>query len=187
MYFINLLALLGGMIYVTVRQQNGFYTCPEITAIMPDKLWENGIVRWPDGGIEEMVLNYPYFNGVYRQEGFHDSRPVYVEMNKFNGEPFDTEAPDENTEVIVELGAKFMYCKRLKAWVFTHDYIRKSRHDDSDCPWLLRSMETHVYDIEDVEGEWQIWVSHSLFYLHPVLLRSFRNTHDTFHFIGWGH
>jgi hypothetical protein len=194
MYFINLFGLLAGMVYVTVRQQAGFYTCPEITAILPDKLWEKSIVRWPDSGIEEMVLNYPYFNGVYRQEGFHDSRPVYVEMNKFNGEPFATEVPGETLALGIgasaKLGAKFMYCKRLKAWVFTHEYIRKSRHDDddSDCPWLLRSMETDVYDIEDVEGEWQIWVSHSLFCQHPVLLRSFRSsTHNTFHFIGWGH
>ena len=161
-YFINMFGLLAGMIVVTLRQKAGHYTCSEITAKLPDMLWENGVVRLPGGGYEEMILNYPYFNGVYRQEGSHDRRPVYVEQNKFDGTPFDTEAP--LPELQVKLGAKFMYCESLKAWVFTHEYVRKSKHDDSDCPWLLRSEETDVYDIEDVEGDWQIWVSHSLFY-----------------------
>ena len=99
-----------------------------------------------------------------------------MEQKKFDGTPFDTESPEEG--FTVKSGAKFMYCKSLKAWVFTHEYIRKSKHEDSDCPWLLRSEETFVYDIEEVEGSWQIWVSHSPFHrfwlseCHIVLLTS---------------
>jgi hypothetical protein len=134
---------------------------------MPDKLWEDAVVKWPDGRNEDMILNYPYFNGVYKQDGSRRGRrPVYVEQNKFDGTSFDTEAPFPEYVPGYEfkLGAKFMYCESLKAWVFTHEYISKSsKHDDSNCPWLLRSEETEVYDIEDVEGPWQIWVSHSLY------------------------
>mmetsp|Transcript_19848 Transcript_19848/g.33804 ORF Transcript_19848/g.33804 Transcript_19848/m.33804 type:complete len:668 (-) Transcript_19848:2283-4286(-) len=160
-YFFNLFGLLAGLVVVTVRQKAGHYTCKEITAKMPDRLWEDAHVKWPDGRNEDMILNYPYFNGVYKQDGSRRGRrPVYVEQNKFDGTSFDTEAsfPEYLPGYEFKLGAKFMYCESLKAWVFTHEYISKSSdRDDSDCPWLLRSEETEVYDIEDVEGPWQIW------------------------------
>jgi len=153
-YFLNLCAMVAGMCFVTIKQADGVYQCQEITARFPDNIWEGGIVMWPDGRVEEMILNYPYFNGVYRQEGSHDGRPVYVEMKKLDGSPFDTELPEW---LVVKVPAKFQYCKSIRAWVFTHDYLRKSKHDDSDCPWLLRSEETDVFDIEEVEGQWQVW------------------------------
>ncbi len=173
-YFFNMFGLFAGLLVVTLRQEAGHYTCSEITVKFPDKLWEDGIVNWPDGRYEEgMILNYPYFNGVYRQvDERRDRRPVYVEQKKFDGTPFDLESPAEG--FTVKLGAKFMYCKSLKAWVFTHEYIRKSKHDDPDCPWLLRSEETEVYDIEEVEGSWQIWVSHSLLSYLTLRLCSWR-------------
>ena len=155
-YFINLVAMLAGMCVVTIKQENGDYQCQEITVKHPDNVWENGIVMWPDGTVEEMVLNYPYFNGIYRQDGSHDGRPVYVEMKKFDGTPFDevSELPEGFES---KVPAKFKYCNSIRAWVFTHEFIRKSKHDDSDCPWLLRSQETEVFDIEEVEGPWQVW------------------------------
>jgi len=153
-YFLNLCAMVAGMCFVTIKQADGVYQCQEISARLPDNVWERGLVMWPDGRIEEMILNYPYFNGVYRQEGSHDGRPVYVEMKKLDGTPFDTELLEG---LVVKVPAKFQYCKSIRAWVFTHDYLRKSKHDDSDCPWLLRSEETDVFDIEEVEGQWQVW------------------------------
>jgi hypothetical protein len=167
-YFLNFVGMMAGMIYVTVRQAEGYYTCNEISASLQAEVWEEAIVKLPDGGYKEMILNYPYFNGVYRQDGSrHDRRPVYVEQKKFDGTPFDTEAPGEG--FTLKVGAKFMYCKSLKAWVFTHEYIRKSKHDDSDCPWLMRSEETEVYDILEVQGSWQIWVSHSCICIARVI------------------
>ena len=53
--------------------------------------------------------------------------------------------------------AQIKYCKSIRAWVFTHEYIHKSARDDPDCPWLLRSEETDAYDIEEVQGPWQVW------------------------------
>ena len=109
-YFLNLCAMVAGMCFVTIKQAEGAYQCPNLTARFPDNVWENGIVIWPDGRIEEMILNYPYFNGVYRQEGSHDGRPVYVEMKKLDGTPFDTELA-EGLELKVP--AKFQYCKSI--------------------------------------------------------------------------
>ena len=57
----------------------------------------------------------------------------------------------------MKIPAKIQYCKSIRAWVFMHEYIQKSTRDDSECPWLLRSEETEVYDIEEVQGPWQVW------------------------------
>jgi hypothetical protein len=166
-YFLNLVGLLTGMVTVTMRQRVGHYTCNDITVKFPDgELWEEAVVKSPGGGYEKMILIYPYFNGVYEKEGMLHKRPVYVEQKKFDGTSFDTEAPvDALLPLEPKLGARFEYCKSLKAWIFTHENIRKSERDGSECgdTWLLRSGETEVYDIEQVQGSWQIWVSHSLY------------------------
>jgi len=150
-YFMNLIGLLCGQIYVSRKQSRGDYQCKSITVIIKDEVWEDSVVQVPGKDIEKMVLIYPYFNGHYNQDGSsHDGRPVYVEQNKFDGTEFSTKVP-----------AQIKYCKSIRAWVFTHEYIRKrksnSTRDDSDCPWLLRSEETDVFDIEEVQGPWQIW------------------------------
>lgn len=153
----NLLALLAMQIQVTIKQSNGDYQCKSITVIIKDEVWEESIVKVPGKDIEEMVLIYPYFNGVYNQNGrSNDNRPIYVEQNKFDNTPFDAISIDSQI-IPVKIPAEIKYCKSLRAWVFMHEHIRKSTHDDSDCPWLLRSEETDVYDIEEVEGPWQVW------------------------------
>eukprot|EP00985_Skeletonema_marinoi_P012858 scaffold6280_cov127-Skeletonema_marinoi.AAC.11 len=137
------------LIYVSRKQSRGDYQCKSITVIIKDEVWEESVVQVPGKDIEKMVLIYPYFNGHYNQDGSsHDGRPVYVEQNKFDGTEFSTKVP-----------AQIKYCKSIRAWVFTHEYIQKSKstRDDSACPWLLRSEETDVFDIEEVQGPWQIW------------------------------
>ena len=52
--------------------------------------------------------------------------------------------------------AEIKYCDGH--WIFTHEYIRKSidafeEDYESDCHWLLRSPETDVYDVLEVEGK----------------------------------
>lgn len=153
----NLIALLAMQIHVTIKQSKGDYQCKSITVIIKDEVWEESIVKVPGKGIEKMVLIYSYFNGVYNQNGSsNDNRPIYVEQNKFDNTPFDAISIDP--EIIpVKIPAEIKYCKSIRAWVFMHEHIRKSTHDDSDCPWLLRSEETDVYDIEEVKGPWQVW------------------------------
>mmetsp|Transcript_2542 Transcript_2542/g.3810 ORF Transcript_2542/g.3810 Transcript_2542/m.3810 type:complete len:648 (+) Transcript_2542:57-2000(+) len=157
-YFINLMILLAAQIYVTVKQGNGDYQCKSITVIIKDEVWEESVVKMPGEESKAMVLVYPYFNGSYNQDGTsHDGRPVYVEQKKFDGTPFDTTFPDP-VNISVKIPARIQYCKSIRAWVFMHEYIRKStHHEDSECPWLLRSEETDVYDIEEVQGPWQVW------------------------------
>eukprot|EP00984_Skeletonema_dohrnii_P016809 scaffold7526_cov115-Skeletonema_dohrnii-CCMP3373.AAC.8 len=137
---------------------NGDYQCKSITVIIKDEVWEESVVQMPGEESKAMVLVYPYFNGVYSQDGTsHDGRPVYVEQKKFDGTPFDTTSPEPKT-ISIKIPARIQYCKSIRAWVFMHDYIRKStHHEDSECPWLLRSEETDVYDIEQVQGPWQVW------------------------------
>lgn len=77
-----------------------------------------------------------------------------VEQTKFDSTPYDTTTW---TGIRVKVPARIKYCKSIRAWVFTHEYIHKSARDDPDCPWLLRSEETDAYDIEEVQGPWQVW------------------------------
>ena len=161
-YFFNFCGLLSAMIYVSTKQSKGDFQCKEISVRMSDdNIWDESIVKWPEGGYEEMVLVYSYFNGVYAQDGtIRDERPVYVEMNKYDNAPFNSsgiEIPEFDWILEAKVPAKLQYCKDIRAWAFTHEYIRKSIRDDSDCPWLLRSEETEVYDIEEVQGPWQVW------------------------------
>src|SRR5210317_2240311 len=151
--------LLAGMIFVTIRQSHGYFQCQSITVIYKEEIWEESFVRMPGEDAKEMVLIYPYFNGVYKQDGTsHDGRPVYVEMRKSDSTPYsDWSGEFNNITMPVKVPAKLQYCNDIRAWAFTHEYLRKSRRDDSDCPWLLRSEETEVYDIEEVQGPWQVW------------------------------
>ena len=132
--------------------------CKSITVKFQEDIWEESIVKLPNKkDFESRVLVYSYFNGVYVQDGTsHDGRPVYIEYNKFDSTEFDTTSPNL-TDISIKTPAKIQYCNSVEAWVFLHEDIRKSKRDDSDCPWLLRSEETQVYDIEEVQGPWQIW------------------------------
>eukprot|EP00984_Skeletonema_dohrnii_P035342 scaffold34997_cov183-Skeletonema_dohrnii-CCMP3373.AAC.1 len=146
-------------IYVSVRQANGDYQCKSITARFREDIWREAIVI-SDQGYEERVLAYSYFNGVYVQDGnMHDERPVYVERRKFDGTEFDKTSPNpEDPYFTIKIPAKIQYCHSIRAWVFMHEKIRRSRDDNSDCPWLLRSERTELFDIEEVnQMNWEVW------------------------------
>ena len=143
---------------MSVRQSRGDFQCKSITVKFREDIWREATVDSnPD---DKRVLVYSFFNGVYAQDGsMHDGRPVYIERRKFDGTEFDTTLPSFNpfNETVI-IPAKIQYCERFRAWVFMHENILKSTlDDDSDCPWLLRSETTNVYDIEEVKGPWQAW------------------------------
>eukprot|EP00984_Skeletonema_dohrnii_P011244 scaffold4470_cov99-Skeletonema_dohrnii-CCMP3373.AAC.5 len=157
-YLFNLCWLLAGMIYVSVKQSRGDFQCKSITVKFREDIWREATL---DSNPEDKrVLVYSFFNGVYAQDGsMHDGRPVYIERRKFDGTEFDTTLPSFNPfNATVIIPAKIQYCERIRAWVFMHENILKSKRDNSsDCPWLLRSETTSVYDIEEVKGPWQAW------------------------------
>ena len=170
-YFINLMGFLAAMIFVSVRQSDGYYQCSSITVRLGrDEVWEAAVVEFQQttpGSVvtEEMVLVYSYFNGVYVKDDnrISEGRPIYIERKKTAGsQPFD----DGPSPLVVGWNltfnaiepAEIRYCEGH--WIFTHKYIRKSRRshlDDSDCNWLLRSPATDEFDLLDVDGKWQFW------------------------------
>ena len=88
-----------------------------------------------------------------------EGRPIYVEQSKSDLTPFDSEAPLNpfyNFTMDPIMAAEIKYCDGH--WIFTHEYIRKSidafeEDYESDCHWLIRSPETDVYDVLEVEGK----------------------------------
>mmetsp|Transcript_27009 Transcript_27009/g.46065 ORF Transcript_27009/g.46065 Transcript_27009/m.46065 type:complete len:646 (-) Transcript_27009:335-2272(-) len=148
LYAFNLLVFFGGMIYISVLQGQGTFQCNSIQVTFGEDIWENAWVHTPDGQVKSQILIYSFFNGVYEQTGVYAGRPVYKELRKSEASHFDTQS-----------GAEIKYCPEEKAWVFTHEYIKKTNTSlQSSCPWLLRSPDTLSYDLMDVTGEWQIWV-----------------------------
>ncbi len=133
LYFLNMCALLGGMVYVSMSQQSGYYHCEEIFVIFGDEIWEDALVIG-SSGMEEKVLLYSYFNGLYRRNGTENGLPVYVEQNKFDGNSFETTVP-----------AKIKYCPSEEAWVFMHDNIRKSKESNEVSVFV--SFSSHFFNI----------------------------------------
>eukprot|EP00970_Alexandrium_tamarense_P018127 scaffold13320_cov215-Alexandrium_tamarense.AAC.11 len=99
LYFVNLIGLLSGLIVVSVKQIKGEFHCDSLFITFGDDIWEDSIIKLPNGTISTRVLLYSYFNG----------------------------------------------------------NIRKSKSDNDECPWLLRSIETTEYNILDVGGDWSLW------------------------------
>ena len=118
-YIINLLAALFGLTYITVRQAWGYYQCGSITITFGDDIWEDAVFKTPSGELKEMILLYSFFNGVYKIDGSHEHRPIFREQNKFDDTPFKS-----------TVGAEIKYCKKERAWVFTHENLRKSSTSD---------------------------------------------------------
>ncbi|KAL7521761.1 hypothetical protein ACHAWX_006442 [Stephanocyclus meneghinianus] len=146
LYFFNLLVFLSLLSVVSLMQQRGDFNCKSITVSFGNDIWEEAVVK-TKGGHRETMLVYSFFNGVYEQRGSQDGRPVYVEQNKFDNTPYTD-----------KIGAEIKYCKALQAWVFTHDNIRKSASDESDCPWLLKA-NSLGYELLDVPSDsWSVWV-----------------------------
>ena len=80
LYFINICALLTGMVIVNTKQDAGVFQCDSITVEFGNEIWEDAISLTPDGEIDRAVLVFSYFNGVYKRNGTHDGRPVYVSV-----------------------------------------------------------------------------------------------------------
>lgn len=170
-YFINLVGFLSAMIVVSAKQISGEYQCDSITIRFGDEVWQDAIVQWPShsnqyppGLTEEMVLAFSYFDGVYVKDPSrsNEGRPIYIEQKKSNRAAFDETTPvydpyhPGNNSIDRIMPAEIKYCGGH--WMFSHDYIRKSRKDKSEeCNWLARSQETEGFDLFDVDGKWQIW------------------------------
>jgi len=147
-YLFNLLVFVGGMIYISVLQNEGYFQCSSITVTFGEDIWEHAWVPTPDGQLKRRILVYSYFNGQYKQNGTHAGRPVYQEMRKSSVSPFET-----------IIGAEIKYCTEEGAWVLSHENIKKAKSsEESSCPWLLRSPDTQAFDLKDVSREWEIWV-----------------------------
>jgi len=67
-YFLNAAIVIGGLIYLNVAQNNGNYRCNTVTVLFDEEYWENAYVMLEDGAIEERLLMYSYFNGIYKGE-----------------------------------------------------------------------------------------------------------------------
>ncbi|KAL3792962.1 hypothetical protein HJC23_010975 [Cyclotella cryptica] len=146
LYFFNLLVFLSLLSVVSLQQKRGFFNCKSITVTFGNDIWEEAVVKTTNGYSEAMLV-YSFFNGVYEQKGSQDGRPVYIEQNKF-----------DNTPYIDKVGAEIKYCGKLQAWVFTHENIKKSTSDESECPWLLKA-HSLGYDLLDVPSDsWSVWV-----------------------------
>ncbi|KAL7549657.1 hypothetical protein ACHAWF_012923 [Thalassiosira exigua] len=164
-YFINLVAFLGGLITVTLNQVNSVYQCDSITVDFGDHVWEDAVVFKPDTGeYVDRVLVFSTFNGVYVKSPDYtaNGRPVYEERKKFNQEPFD---PEGYLATVVP--AQIRYCaKPLEAWCFYHPHIKKTnpgvdmgKAEESGelASVMLWSEKTEEYDLLDVPKEWNIW------------------------------
>lgn len=147
-YLINLVVVLVGMALINVKQDRGDYYCGSISIYLGDHIWENAIVHNSTAGEERMNLIFSYFNGVYMKNGTIDGRPIYVEQNRYNRQPYKDKVP-----------AQIRYCDSEKAWAFLHPNIRKSSLSDynEECPWLLKSSETAEFNLLEVGGSWKIW------------------------------
>ena len=149
-YFMNMCVAIGGLSYLTNHQRNGAYRCQDFTVSFGDDIWEDAWIINENGEPEQRLLVFAHFNGIYRENGMHDHRPKYTEMNKEDGDPFQTTVP-----------AEIIYCSEIESWVFQHRNIRTSLNEEqeNDCSWLLKSPNTESYDLIELaeETEWYMW------------------------------
>lgn len=64
-YFLNAAIVLIGLGYITQMQQNGGYRTKSIRVLFGEEIWENANVQLENGSVEQRLLIYPYFNGIY--------------------------------------------------------------------------------------------------------------------------
>jgi len=163
-YVLNFVVFLSGMMFVSIRQKNGYYQCPTLDVDLGDGVWEDPIV-FVDGRVyTNYFLVFAYFNGVYKQEGTYNERPLYREQRKFdNGPMLPVEMPQLNFSI---QPAEIKYSTDIGAWVFSHPFIKKSveealqseRDSDSES-WLLRSPPTEDFDLLSTTAkDWSIWL-----------------------------
>ncbi|KAL7544692.1 hypothetical protein ACHAWF_008058 [Thalassiosira exigua] len=150
LFFLNFVALIGGVVVVNQKQNNGNYRCKSVTVGFGESVWKRALVRNRDspGELFERTLVYSYFNGIYTQNGTHNGYPRYTEQNKIDGSQF-----------LKTLPAEIVYCKEEERWVFTHPDIVKSDEAvaESECGWLFRSARTREYNLVDVPPDWMAW------------------------------
>lgn len=66
LYYLNGVILLSGLIYLSVNQSRGFYRCRRIDVSFSEHVWEKANLAGSD---ETRLLVFPYFNGIYQQDG----------------------------------------------------------------------------------------------------------------------
>ena len=148
-YLINLVIVYAGLIFVTVQQKNGTLMCQSIEVTFDNTMWEGAWYTPDHETYQTRNLEYAFFNGVYRFDGFFGGLPRYVEQNK-RGDPFRSTLP-----------AEIVYCQSMGRWVFRHKNIIKNKstkfQDDEECMWLARSQETVEFDLTSVNSGWKFW------------------------------
>mmetsp|Transcript_20385 Transcript_20385/g.58971 ORF Transcript_20385/g.58971 Transcript_20385/m.58971 type:complete len:591 (-) Transcript_20385:139-1911(-) len=160
-YFANILTLLAVLAYLSERQRMGQYRCESVSVNFGGAMWEDAHVLGED---KPRLLIYSHFNGFYVEDGSHDRRPRYVEMNKEDGDKFagTTDGVCADGSKTCTVPAEIIYCEKIESWVLRHGKIRTSNNTDTpenECSWLLRSPETDSYDIIELaeEREWFVW------------------------------
>lgn len=152
-FCLNGIVLLLGLLSISHEQHHGQFRCGTLTVTFEEKIWEEANVKLSepeDASSEPWLLVYSYFSGIYVEDGLFDGYPRYVEANKNDGSPFEE-----------TVGAEFVYCKDIQAWVFRHPNIHTStlKGKENECSWLARSPQTHEFDLVKVAAEvgWSIW------------------------------
>ena len=158
-YFLNVGIILAGLGYITQEQNDGNFRARRIQVLFDEVIWENADVLLNDE-IEQRLLIYSYFNGLYKESGSHHGHPRYVEQNKEDGQQFSSSASAP--------GAEFVFCNEVSSWVFRHQNILS----DQDCEWLWKAPKTEDdYDILSTSGGvWQAWVGEAI--LSQVIITS---------------
>lgn len=121
-YFLNAAIVLCGLAYMTVKQKQGAYRCNTITVTFNEDIWEHAITNAGDGKeVNEKLLIYSYFSGIYKESGSYGGYPMYVEQNKNDGRPFKN-----------SVGAEIKYCHEISSWVFMHPLITTSTKGEEE-------------------------------------------------------
>jgi hypothetical protein len=135
-YFVNAALIMIGMAIITRDESRGLYRCKSLSFNIGEDIWDEANILKDESShmTEPRLLVYTYFAGDYAENGTHDGYPKYTEQNKL----------DDSTGFVNTVGAEFVYCKELRAWVFRHPQIKTSinARKENECSWLLRSPTT---------------------------------------------
>ena len=156
LYFLNAAIILIGLGYITQNQRTGHYRPNAIKVLFDEVIWENANVLLDDGSIEQRLLIYSYFNGVYRgellmyrccacvfsfrvltkyvnimvhkEDGTYNGYPRYVEQLKNDGTAFGPSSRHNNIYFgpSSRPGAELVFCHDIGRWVFMHRDILTS-------------------------------------------------------------
>ena len=67
-YFLNAALVLIGLGYITHTKKSGHYRARSVNVLFEEVIWEDANVLLDDGRIEQRLLIYSYFNGIYKGE-----------------------------------------------------------------------------------------------------------------------